>query len=86
MRASGDVAIAACTRVIDSQTLTGHRLAVVFRYRGWEYDHKGDLERTLADYNAGPGTRGKPSIAGMNCRALNRSGRTRRERAAVRLL
>jgi tetratricopeptide (TPR) repeat protein len=49
--ASGDVAIAACTRAINSGRLRGHDLAVAYYNRGIEYRAKGDSDRAIADYN-----------------------------------
>src|SRR5882672_9868077 len=49
-KASGDVAIAACTRAINSGRWRGRDLAVLYFNRGVEYDAKGDLDRGIADY------------------------------------
>jgi lipoprotein NlpI len=48
---SGDAAIAACTRDINSGKYTGHDQAVAYYNRGVEYDNKGDYDRALADYS-----------------------------------
>jgi tetratricopeptide (TPR) repeat protein len=50
-KASGDVAIAACTRSIESGQFTGHNLAVDYSNRGVEYKTKGDYDHAIADYN-----------------------------------
>ena len=46
-KASGDEAIAACTRAI--ATDRGHGLAVDYNNRGVEYLHKADNDRAIAD-------------------------------------
>jgi tetratricopeptide (TPR) repeat protein len=48
---SGDVAIAACTRVIASATYGGDNLATLYSNRGVEHMNKGDLDRAIADYD-----------------------------------
>src|SRR5262245_57853015 len=48
--ASGDVAIAACTRAIESRTFSGRDLALLYFKRGIEWRAKGDLDRAIADY------------------------------------
>jgi tetratricopeptide (TPR) repeat protein len=48
-KASGDEAIAACTRAI--ATDRGHGLAVDYNNRGVEYLHKADNDRAIADYS-----------------------------------
>jgi lipoprotein NlpI len=48
---SGDVAIAACTRRIDSGQFKGRNQAINYFNRGFEYDNKGDYDRAIADYN-----------------------------------
>jgi tetratricopeptide (TPR) repeat protein len=50
-KASGDVAIAACSRAIQSRKFSGHNLAVLFKDRGGAYNAKGDLDRAIGDYN-----------------------------------
>jgi tetratricopeptide (TPR) repeat protein len=49
-KASGDVAIAACSRAISAGHLSGHRLAVTHYNRAIEYANKGDQDRALSDY------------------------------------
>jgi tetratricopeptide (TPR) repeat protein len=51
-RESGDVAIAACTRAIESRKYSGHSLAVKYLNRGVEWKSKGENERALSDYGA----------------------------------
>ena len=48
---SGDVGIAACTRVIASGRYSGDDLATLHSNRGVEYGKKGDLERAIADFD-----------------------------------
>jgi tetratricopeptide (TPR) repeat protein len=48
----GDDAIAACTRLISSNTLRGRDLAQAYVWRGANYIRfKGDLDRAIADYD-----------------------------------
>ena len=49
-KASGDVAIAACTRAIGSHRYSGDNLAELYYNRGVEYDNQGDHDRAIADY------------------------------------
>jgi tetratricopeptide (TPR) repeat protein len=46
-----DVAIAACTRLVDSGSLQGQRLARVLTDRGLQHYGKGNLDAALADYD-----------------------------------
>jgi tetratricopeptide (TPR) repeat protein len=46
---SGDKAIAACTRAIDSGRSKGHELAVLYNYRAVEYGKKHEYDRAIAD-------------------------------------
>lgn len=48
---SGDEAIAACTRAIQSGQLTQHNLAVTYMNRGVEMRNKGLVDSSIADYN-----------------------------------
>src|SRR6266540_1241688 len=50
-QASGDVAIAACTRAIAAGAYQGHELAKLHYDRAFEYHAKGDDDRAIADYN-----------------------------------
>jgi tetratricopeptide (TPR) repeat protein len=54
-RESGDVAIAACTRAIESGRYSGHSLALKYINRGVEWKLKRDYEHALADYGAAIG-------------------------------
>jgi tetratricopeptide (TPR) repeat protein len=47
---SGDVAIAGCTRAIESGRLTKKNMAVAFTSRGVEWRAKGDLDRAIRDH------------------------------------
>jgi len=51
-KASGDEAIAACTRAIGSSRVQGRELALVYFNRGIEYAAKGDDDRAIADFTA----------------------------------
>ena len=47
---SGDVAIVACNRAIQSGKYSGRKLAELYRFRGWEYySTKHDRDRGIAD-------------------------------------
>ncbi|MGY8682072.1 tetratricopeptide repeat protein [Bradyrhizobium sp. UFLA05-153] len=48
---SGDIAIAACSRAIESGSWQGRDLAEIYGIRGAEHANKGDLDRAIADYN-----------------------------------
>src|ERR1039458_6495975 len=50
-KTSGDSAIAACTRAIDSGKFKGHKLAILFSNRGAEWSKKGQHDRAITDYN-----------------------------------
>jgi tetratricopeptide (TPR) repeat protein len=50
-RASGDAAIAACTRAIASGTFSGIELAKLHNNRGVELKNKGRLDEALSDYD-----------------------------------
>src|SRR5207237_638852 len=50
-QASGIIAIAACTRAIDSGQFQGHELAELHSNRALEYRAKGDHDNSIADYN-----------------------------------
>src|SRR5262249_13022744 len=49
-QASGDVAIAACTRAIASGRYAGHDLAKLHYDRALEYANKGDYDRAIQDF------------------------------------
>ena len=51
-KASGDEAIAACTRVIQDRGKSAKTHEDAYVNRGVEYDNKGDYDRAIADYNA----------------------------------
>jgi tetratricopeptide (TPR) repeat protein len=48
---SGDTAITACSRAINSRRHKGETLARLYGARAYEYKGKNDLDRALADYN-----------------------------------
>ena len=48
---TGDVAIAACTRLIESGEFTGNRLAAIYFNRGVTWYEMGDHDRAIQDYN-----------------------------------
>jgi tetratricopeptide (TPR) repeat protein len=50
-KASGDDAIAACSRAIKSGTYNGKTLALAYSNRGVEWRAKGELARAIADYD-----------------------------------
>ncbi len=50
-KASGDVAIAACTRSIASGRYKGRDLAIIYTNRGNEWRAKGDFDGAIADYD-----------------------------------
>jgi tetratricopeptide (TPR) repeat protein len=50
-RESGDVAIAACNRAINSGKFNGKSLALVYIWRGAEWRGKKEDDKALADYN-----------------------------------
>ena len=49
--ASGDEAIAACTRAINSGRYSGHRLAALFNNRCSEWNGKQESDKAVADCN-----------------------------------
>jgi len=51
-RTSGDAAIAACSRAIESGQFAGLELAKLHNNRGVELKQKGDLDAALKDYDA----------------------------------
>jgi tetratricopeptide (TPR) repeat protein len=48
---TGEDAIAACTRRIESGEVRGHELAVMFGHRGLAARRKGDIDRAIADFD-----------------------------------
>jgi tetratricopeptide (TPR) repeat protein len=46
----GDVLIAACTRAIASGRFQEANLATLYKNRALEYNHRGDLDRAIADF------------------------------------
>jgi len=50
-KASGDVAIAACTRLIASGRYKGRDLAIFYTNRAYMWRAKGDLDGAIADYD-----------------------------------
>jgi len=50
-KASGDAAIAACTRAIASGNYRGHALEKLYHDRAFEYYNKRDNDRAIADYD-----------------------------------
>src|SRR5215471_2186335 len=49
--ASGDAAIAACTRAIASGNYHDHALEKLYRNRAFEYYNRRENDRAIADYN-----------------------------------
>jgi len=49
--ASGDEAIAACTRAIEAKKAKGHDLAELYFYRGFEFHNKEDYDRAIAEFD-----------------------------------
>jgi tetratricopeptide (TPR) repeat protein len=60
-KSSGDEAIRACTRAIDSGRHRGERLATLYYNRGWEYDEKKEYDRAIRDYTRAIEIRPKPN-------------------------
>jgi tetratricopeptide (TPR) repeat protein len=50
-KGSGDTAIAACNRAIESRAFTGRELAKLYTNRGVELKRKGDIDGAIKDYN-----------------------------------
>ena len=48
---TGEDAIAACTRRIESGGVNGHELAVMLDHRGLAMRRKGDIDRAIADFD-----------------------------------
>jgi len=51
VKLSDDLAVAECSRVIDSHQYTGRSLARLYTRRGGAYQAQGDVNRAVADYN-----------------------------------
>ena len=51
VKLSDDLAVAECSRVIDSHQYTGRSLARLYTRRGGAYQAQGDPNRAVADYN-----------------------------------
>ena len=51
VKLSDDLAVAGCSRAIDSRQYTGRSLARLYARRGGAYQTKGDLNRAMADFN-----------------------------------
>lgn len=60
-KSSGDEAIRACTRAIDSGRHKGETLATLYYNRGWEYDEKREYERAIRDYDRAIEINAKPN-------------------------
>ena len=65
-KASADVAIAACTRAIESRTFSGSELAAIHNDRGWAYYGMGNLDRAIADYTEAIRNNPKDAVAFTN--------------------
>ncbi len=50
-KSSGDEAIAACTRAIQSGQLSQYDLSMMYNDRGVEWKQKGEYDKAMADYN-----------------------------------
>jgi phosphoglycolate phosphatase len=51
VKLSDDLAVAGCSRAIDSHQYTGRSLARLYARRGGAYQTQGDLNHAMADYN-----------------------------------
>jgi len=51
VRGSGDVAIDACTRALNSGRYDKRNLAVIYSNRGNQWERKGEFDRAIADHN-----------------------------------
>jgi len=50
VRGSGDAAIAACTRLLESGRFDKRNLALIYSNRANQWDHKGDFDKALQDH------------------------------------
>ncbi len=75
-KGSGDVAIAACTRLINSRKMTAAQLGSLHHNRAVEYEIKKDYVRSLADYDASLKLRpGSPDTLVGRGNAYNHTGK-----------
>jgi lipoprotein NlpI len=51
VKLSDDLAVAGCSRAIDSRQYTGRSLARIYARRGGAYQAKGDFDHAMADFN-----------------------------------
>ena len=51
VKLSDDLAVAGCSRAIDSHQYTGRSLARIYARRGGAYQAQGDLDHAMADFN-----------------------------------
>ena len=51
VKLSDDLAVAGCSRAIDSRQYAGRSLARLYARRGGAYQAQGDVNRAIADYN-----------------------------------
>src|SRR5215831_20967833 len=51
VKQSDDLAVAGCSRAIDSHQYTGRSLARLYARRGGAYQAQGDLDHAIADFN-----------------------------------
>jgi tetratricopeptide (TPR) repeat protein len=51
VRGSGDVAIDACTRALNSGRYDGRNLAIIYSNRANQHERKGEYDKALADHN-----------------------------------
>ena len=52
VRGSGDAAIEACTRLLNSGRFDKRNLALIYSNRANQWDHKGDFDKALQDHSA----------------------------------
>jgi tetratricopeptide (TPR) repeat protein len=56
VKLSDDLAVAGCSRAIDSHQYTGRSLARLYARRGGAYQARGDLDHAMVDFNESMGT------------------------------